>query len=107
MHAVGDPPIHGDRTMKTLATLALAGAAAFLSTTAFASAKCTDAPRDKWMPLAQLKAQLLKDGYTIDKFKVSGTCYEIYGQDKAGKAVEIYFDPTDGRLVKRRARDED
>jgi hypothetical protein len=58
------------------------------------------------MPQAQLKAQLLKDGYTIDKFKVSGTCYEIYGQDKAGKDVEIYFDPTDGSVVKRRGRGE-
>ena len=93
--------------MKTLTTLALAGTAAFLSTAAFAGAKCTDAPRAKWMPEAQMKAQLLKDGYTIDKFKVSGTCYEIYGQDKAGKDVEIYFDPTDGSIVKRRDRDAD
>jgi hypothetical protein len=93
--------------MKTLATLALAAAAALLSTTAIAGAKCTDAPRAKWMPEAQMKARLLKDGYAIDKFKVSGTCYEIYGQDKAGKDVEIYFDPTDGRIVKRRDRSED
>ena len=91
--------------MKILATLALAGTAALLSFGAAAGPKCTDAPKSKWMPEQQMKDRILKDGYTIDKFKVSGSCYEIYGQDKAGKDVEIYFDPTDGRIVKRRGND--
>jgi hypothetical protein len=49
-----------------------------------------------------MKARLLKDGYVIRQFKVSGQCYEIYGKDARGNNVEIYFDPTDGRIVKRR-----
>jgi hypothetical protein len=33
-------------------------------------------------------------GYNIKTFKVSkGKCYEIYGTDKGGKKVEIYFNP--------------
>lgn len=91
--------------MKTLATLLLAGTATLLPVGAMAGPKCTDAPREKWIPAEQMKARILKDGYTIDKFKVSGQCYEIYGQDKAGRDVEIYFDPTNGRIVKQRSND--
>ena len=37
----------------------------------------------------------------IKTFKVSkGKCYEIYGMDKNGKKVEIYFNPTDLKKVK-------
>lgn len=90
---------------KTLATFVIAGTAALLSFGAMAGPKCTDAPREKWMPAEQMKARILKDGYTIDKFKVSGRCYEIYGQDKDGRDVEIYFDPTNGRIVKQRSND--
>jgi hypothetical protein len=89
--------------MKTLATLVLAGTAALVSFGAAAGPRCTDAPRAKWMPEQQMKARILKAGFTIDKFKVSGQCYEIYGQDRKGNQVEIYFDPTDGRIVKRRS----
>ena len=91
--------------MKSLALLTLAGAAALFASSAIAAPKCTDAPRARWMPEQTLKDRLVKQGYRIDRFKVSGQCYEIYGQDKAGKDVEIYFDPTDGRVVKRRGDD--
>lgn len=90
--------------MKTFATLALAGTAALFSLGAFAAPVCTKAPQGQWMPQQALKDRLVKEGYTIDKFLVSGTCYEIYGKDKAGKMVEIYFDPTDGHIVKERRK---
>ena len=105
MRAVGIPPRTPETSMKPYATLALAAAAAFVSFGAVAGPKCTDAPKSRWMPQQQMKDRILADGYTIDKFKVSGSCYEIYGQDKAGNDVEIYFDPTDGRVVKRRGND--
>ena len=106
MRAVGNPPRIGNIAMKTLATLTLAAVAGLLSFGALAGPKCTNAPREQWMPAETMKARILKDGYTIDKFKVSGQCYEIYGQDKAGNEVEIYFDPTDGRIVKQRSNDD-
>ena len=35
-----------------------------------------------------------------ETFKVSkGECYEIYGFDKAGKKVEIYFDPVTAAIL--------
>ena len=90
--------------MKTFATFALAGTAALFSLGAFAAPVCTKAPQSQWMPQQALKDRLDKEGYTIDKFLVSGTCYEIYGKDKTGKMVEIYFDPTDGHIVKERRK---
>lgn len=77
-------------------------AAAALSASAFAAPQCTNAPRAQWMTEAAMKQKVLDQGYTIKVFKVSGNCYEIYGKDKAGNNVEIYFDPTDGHIVKKR-----
>ena len=72
------------------------------SSAVFAGPTCT-APQDKWMKEADFKAQLEKQGYQIKTFKVSkGKCYEIYGHDKAGKKVEIYFDPATGAELERK-----
>jgi Peptidase propeptide and YPEB domain len=43
---------------------------------------------------------LEEKGYQIKTFKVSkGECYEIYGFDKDGKKVEIYFDPATAAIL--------
>lgn len=105
MRAVGNPARYPEnRLMKKIVTLVLVGSAALFSLDAFAAPVCTKAPQSQWMPQQALKDRLAKQGYTIDKFLVSGTCYEIYGKDKAGKLVEIYFDPTNGRVVKQRIK---
>lgn len=106
MRAVGNSArvLEESKVMKIFTTLALAGSAALFSLGAFAAPVCTKAPQSQWMPQQALKDRLVKEGYTIDKFLVSGACYEIYGKDKAGKMVEIYFDPTDGRIVKERRK---
>ena len=52
---------------------------------------------------ADFKARVEKQGYQIKTFKVSkGQCYEIYGHDKDGKKVEIYFDPVTGAELERK-----
>ncbi len=64
-----------------------------LSSAALASPSC-DVPKEKWMKEADFKDKLKQQGYQIKTFKVTkGNCYEIYGTDKAGKKVEIYFNP--------------
>lgn len=73
-----------------------------LSTPAFAKKSCTDEPKSKWMTEDAFKAKAMEEGYKIRKFKQPGTCYEIYGTDKDGKNVEIYFNPVDGSIVKRK-----
>lgn len=60
-------------------------------------------PKDQWMKEADFKAQIEKQGYDIKTFKVSkGQCYEIYGQDKSGKKVEIYFDPVTAAILEQK-----
>lgn len=67
---------------------------------AFASAKCEKHPKEEWMNQEDAKAQLVAAGYKIRKFKVDGNCYEIYGYNKEGKKVEIYFDTKTLDVVK-------
>lgn len=70
-------------------------------TAAFASTQCTDTPKSGWLPEQAMKQKIAEAGYKIDKFKITdGNCYEIYGKDKDGRKVEIYFSPVDGSVVK-------
>jgi len=80
--------------------IALLLLAATVSTSALASAQCVKHPKDQWMPEADAKARLQAQGYVIKKFKVDGQCYEIYGTNKEGKKVEIYFDTKTLEVVK-------
>lgn len=61
---------------------------------------CTDQPKDKWMKEEDFKKRMEEAGYKIRKFKQPGSCYEIYGTNKDGKNVEIYFNPVDATIVK-------
>ena len=77
-------------------------AALLTATGAMAGPTCT-AAENQWMKEADFKTKIEGQGYTIKTFKVSkGKCYEIYGFDKAGKKVEIYFDPQTGAVVASR-----
>ncbi|EKS69242.1 MULTISPECIES: PepSY domain-containing protein [Caballeronia] len=82
-----------------LKVLALSLALGF-SGAAFAKADCTAHPKSEWMKESDAKAQLEAQGYKIRKFKVDGNCYEIYGHDKNGKKVEIYYDTKTLAVVK-------
>jgi hypothetical protein len=70
-----------------------------VSGVAMAGPTC-NVPKEKRMPEATFKKGLEDKGYQIKTFKVSkGECYEIYGFDKAGKKVEIYFDPATAAVL--------
>ena len=69
---------------------------------AYAKKSCTEEPREKWMKEEEFQKALVSQGYKINKFKQPGTCYEIYGTNKEGKSVEIYFNPVDGTIVKEK-----
>nr|WP_315428378.1 PepSY domain-containing protein [uncultured Albidiferax sp.] len=72
-----------------------------LSSAVLAGPTCT-AAKASWMPEADFKKGLEAQGYQIKTFKVSkGQCYEIYGFDKAGKKVEIYFDPVTAAVLQK------
>jgi len=73
---------------------------AFCAGSALAGATCEKHPKEEWMKEADAKAKLEAEGYKIKKFKVDGQCYEIYGHNKEGKKVEIYFDTKTLAIVK-------
>ena len=84
---------------QTMFAIAL-GLCACVSMPAFAKANCKAYPKAEWMKEADAKAKIEAQGYTISKFKVDGNCYEIYGRNKAGKKVEIYYDAKTLDIVK-------
>lgn len=71
-----------------------------VSGSALAGPTCTSEPKDKWLSESAMKAKIATLGYNYKVFKVTtGNCYEIYGQDKAGQRIEVYFHPMTGALV--------
>ena len=84
---------------RSLITFALAATAATLAT---AGPSC-NVPQSQWMKEGDFRAKMEQQGYQIKTFKVSkGQCYEIYGFDKAGKKVEIYFDPATAAVLEQK-----
>ena len=80
--------------------LAAIACLAMAPTAALAGANCKANPKAEWMSETDAKAKLMAQGYKIDKFKIDGHCYEIYGSNKDGKKVEIYFDTRTLDVVK-------
>ncbi|MEZ4743002.1 MAG: PepSY domain-containing protein [Bdellovibrionota bacterium] len=78
--------------------------AMLVASAAYAKKNCTEEPKEKWMEVEKFKSQLIEQGYTIKKFKQPGSCYEIYGKNKEGQDVEIYFNPVDGSIVKEKIK---
>ncbi len=69
-----------------------------------ADPKCTDQPKEEWKSEKEFKEKVKAEGYKIKKFKVTKThCYEIYGWDKDGKKVEIYYNPVTFEAVKKKS----
>jgi hypothetical protein len=81
--------------------LTLAGLIVLASLAAHAKKTCTDQPKEKWMTEEAFKKKVEAEGYKIRKFKQPGSCYEIYGTDKDGNKVEIYFNPVNGSIVRK------
>lgn len=97
---MGHPHVRGSTQHSTVKTLIVSALVLGFTGAALAGPTCA-ANKDGWKPEAGFKKELESQGYQIKTFKVTkGNCYEIYGTDKAGKKVEIYFDPVSGKPVK-------
>jgi len=88
--------------MKPYRKLALGLVTATLCASAMAAPECTTEPKQKWLTEQDMMARINAQGYSVKRFLVSGNCYEIYGKNKEGKNVEIYFNPVSGAIVKQR-----
>lgn len=60
---------------------------------------CTAAPASQWLTIGALQAKIEAQGYTVKKAKLKKACGELYTTDKAGVRVELFVDPTDGKIV--------
>ena len=60
---------------------------------------CTSAPQSQWLPMQALEAKVEALGYTVRKSKLKAACGEIYTIDKNGNRVELFVDPTSGKIV--------
>ena len=93
--------------MKTIHALALVSLA-FVSASAIAGPKCTDEPESKWLSEQDMSKRFQEQGYRDDVKKIhvsKGKCWEIYGHDKAGRKVEIYFHPISGAIVEANVKE--
>jgi hypothetical protein len=78
--------------------------AALLAATAVAQAgslgrPCTAAPQSQWLSINELRAKVEAQGYTVRKARLKKACGELYTLDKNGKRVELFVDPTNGKIV--------
>jgi len=55
--------------------------------------RCNAGPKEHWQPLAELRKQAWKQGWTVQKAQVEGDCYEVYARTEEGQAVEAFFHP--------------
>ncbi|MDO8875300.1 MAG: PepSY domain-containing protein [Pseudolabrys sp.] len=82
----------------------LAATAAVLAAAATAQAgslgrPCTSAPASQWLSIEALRAKVEAEGYKVQKAKLKQACGELYTIDKNGQRVELFVDPTSGKIV--------
>lgn len=82
----------------------IAVAAAILGTAATAQAgsvgrPCTSAPASQWLSIESLTAKVEAQGYKVQKAKLKQACGELYAIDKSGQRVELFVDPTSGKII--------
>jgi hypothetical protein len=65
---------------------------------------CTKEPKAKWKPQTEASAAAKAAGYDVRKVKIEGSCYEVYGINKAGKMFELFYNPVDLTLAKTIAK---
>ena len=75
--------------MKKLSIVLLFG---LITVSAEAAVTCKAYPKAEWADQEDLKHVLAEEDFTIQELKIDNHCYEMYGQNKQGKKVEIYFD---------------
>jgi hypothetical protein len=74
---------------------------------AFAGPACTNEPQSKWLTAEQMTNKFAALGYRDDVKKLhvsSGKCWEIYGHNKDGKKVEVYFHPITAEIMEENIR---
>lgn len=93
--------------LNTTVTTTIALMGLFAATSALAGPTCTSEPESKWLPAAEMSKRFQALGYKDDvkALHVSkGKCWEIYGHDKQGRKVEVYFHPITGAIAEENVK---
>jgi hypothetical protein len=60
---------------------------------------CTSAAESQYLSAGQLQAEAEEQGYKVSRTKIAKACGEIYALHRTGAKVELFMDPTNGRIV--------
>ena len=64
---------------------------------------CTKLAKASWKPASEAEAAAKAAGYQVQKSKIEGSCYEVYGI-KDGKMYELFYSPEDLSLKHTKAK---
>ncbi len=66
--------------------------------------QCENDAAEDWLTEEQLTEKITAEGWTVNRMKQDGGCWEVYGSMPDGKRVEAYFHPSTGevRLINQR-----
>jgi hypothetical protein len=78
---------------RTLVAAAFAAAVASSPSFATGLATCDSGPKESWQSQEKLTQDLTARGWKVNRIKVDGNCYEVYGTNEKGQRVEAYFHP--------------
>ena len=61
--------------------------------------QCEPVAAENWLSEAQLAEKISAEGWTVNRMKQDGGCWEVYGNMPDGKRVEAYFHPETGKVL--------
>lgn len=62
-------------------------------------------PMANWQPRAAVQAMAEAQGWTVQRIKIDDGCYEIYGADATGRAIEVMVDPATLEVIEMEYED--
>ena len=67
---------------------------------------CQSGDQATWKTQEQLTGKIKSEGWQVQRIKIDGGCYEVYGTTPEGDRVEAYFHPVtlEKLLVARRGQ---
>lgn len=61
--------------------------------------QCDPIAAEDWLNETQLTEKISAEGWSVNRMKKDGGCWEVYGRTPDGKRVEAYFHPKSGDVL--------
>ena len=95
---------------RSLAIPALLAATLLAATVWVGTARADDdcaAPMSDWQPRAAVADLAAAQGWQVRRIRVDDGCYQILGQDAAGRSIEVTLDPATLAVIEIELDDDD